>query len=200
MAIHIREARTGTLRALRPIWCVAILVVTLVPRSAAAQGGYFVGQSVSWGAAFFLFCDASGCVDAVARSPRSLRSLAVGVDRRIRDSGYHHVSVGATLSRRGWWAGDWTSLTTLSLPVMLVVEPFGADAPFGLSGGAGLSADLAVDRLPDSRMSVTGGFGAYARLTPRLRLSLGVRGSRAIRDIGGTYLRSHVISLGLSLR
>lgn len=179
-----------------------LFIAAAAPSEAGAQHktGYFIGQSLSWGSSAFVFCDPSGCVDAVERSNRPLRSLAVGVDRRIRERDYYHVSLGASLSRRGWWDGDWTSLTTLSLPLMGVVEPFGPDAVLGVSAGAGVSGDIAVDRLRESRLSVTGGLWVHTRVASRLRLVLGVRGSRAIRKIDGLYLRSHVISIGLSAR
>lgn len=156
----------------------------------------YVGESVSRGVLFEIVC-LPECVDAVWRSPRSVTSAIVGVERRFFADRYSHLLLGAAASRRGFWTGSWLNMRTLSLPVLGVVEPW-PDAPLGLAAAAGVTWDVSLDRASDSRLGVSGGLWASARLGARHRLLLGVRGTRAMRPNQEIYIRSRVLFLGLS--
>jgi hypothetical protein len=185
----------------RPSRIALLLVAAAVSEAHAQSTSYFAGHSHSWGARAFVFCDPSGCVDAVEESTGPLTSMVVGVERRFWDAGRAHVASGVTIARRGWYEGfgRWNRLTTASVPLMLVAEPLGPDAPIGIGIGGGLSADLVTNRLSVSRLSLVGGVWGYARLTSTLRLSLGVRTSRTLREIDGLFLRSNVVSVGIAV-
>lgn len=192
---------------LRRLFTTAMIVlgaaVAALSEAGAQQNtGYFIAHSHSWGAKAFVLCEPQGCSDAVAMSHRPLTSLVLGVDRRFKDDGNAHISLGASITRRGWYEGfgRWNQLTTLSLPIMGVAEPFGSNAPLGLSLGVGVSGDMVINRLSESRLSLTGGLWAYARVMEASRISLGVRTSRTLRNVDGLYLRSHVVSVGFSSR
>jgi hypothetical protein len=195
------RARSSKRRLLTLIPLALVAALTLNSRDARAQrAGYFIGESTSRGASLIVFCGPSGCSTAELQSNRSLRSLVIGVERRLLDRGVAHVSLSGALSRRGWYTGTWRTQTTLSVPVMGMVEPFGAGVPLGIAAGAGVAGDVNVERPSDSQLSLTAGFWIHAPVWRRLMLSVGMRESRATRRQHGLHMKTRVVTLGLSSR
>ncbi len=172
------------------------------PAVLAAQATtYWIGESQSRGVSKAFTICLPQCGPAVARTPRSLKSLEVGAERRIRESEYASLSLGASLARRGWPRdGIGPDELFLGIPLLGVIEPLGRGSRFGLALAGGVSGDVSLERASNSRPSLIASSWLSWYLSVDRALVAGVRWSHAMRPHDFLYLRSRSIFVGVETR
>lgn len=161
---------------------------------------YWVGESQSRGVSnSFTFCRPQ-CVPAYAQTP-TLQSLEVGAERRILESKYASLSLGASLARRGWPRdGIGPDELFLGIPLLGVIEPLGRGKRFGVAVAGGTSADVSLAQASNSRPSLIAASWLSWRFSADRALVAGVRGSRAMRPHDSFFLRSRTVYVGVETR
>lgn len=193
------QGQRGGNRA-RTISLVLVVLVAVAPSLDAQALSWWVGESVSRAERYTYECSPE-CGFVRLQSPGSVRSLAVGVDLTAHSTQWVRVMIGGAVARRGWRAGEVFDPVVLTVPIMLAITPFGADAPLGLAFALGLQGDLSLERLNDSRVGIPRSTWLYADVSRGRRLTLGIRSSRTTRDQNGLwFVQSRVLFVGLSNR
>ncbi len=190
----------GVVRQVAHFAC-RVSALILCPVVLAAQGTtLWIGKSESRGVSKpFTIC-APQCSSAVAQAP-ARQSFEIGVERRIRESKYASLSLGASLARRGWLL-DVTGPDELFLgiPMLAIVEPLGRGSPFGVAVAGGVSGDVSLERMSNSRSSLIASSWLSWYFSADRALVLGGRWSRAMRPHDLLYLRSRSIFVGVDTR
>lgn len=169
----------------------------------AAQGtSVWVGSSVSRGVRFVRVCTPN-CFNGRYRTNGDIESFAAGIDFTLRDVRGGRLRYGIGVSRRGW---DITqpSVQGLFASVPLVGEFFIPVVPdvVGVLLGIGVSADIGMDHVNDSHLSVLGEWRVRAGSARGRHLDLGLRLTRSVDLMPwdqGFNLRSVTVFIGTGL-
>ena len=135
-------------------------------------------------------------------SGRWVHARAIGVDVTLRSMEYSRLVSGVSVARRGTDSADArSSQIYVTVPILFVAEPFSTAAPLGVTLGAGVTGDWNFNRVSRSKLGVVGDAGAFVRVPPLGRITVGMRLGRALTTHGdfGT-LRSETYYVGMSWR
>lgn len=172
---------------------------------AAQSTSVWAGSYVSRGARFALVCTPN-CFNGLYRTNGDIESFAAGIDFTLREADGARLRYGIGVSRRGWDVTQ-PSVQGLFATVPLVGEFFVPLVPdaVGVVLGLGVAADIGMDHVNDSHLSVLGEWRLRAGSTRGRHLDLGLRVTRSLNLMPwdqGFHLRSFTlfIATGLSQR
>lgn len=169
---------------------------------AAQSTSVWVGSTVSRGVVFTRVCTPN-CFNTVLRANGGIESFSAGVDFTLREADGARLRFGIGVSRRGWDVTQ-PSVQGLFATVPLVGEVLIPLVPnvLGVVLGIGVAAEIGMDHVNDSHLSVLGEWRLRAGSTRGRHLDLGLRLTRSVRPLprdDDLYLRSLTLFIAAGL-